>query len=117
MVMFSPEAGELFYLHVLLHTVPNPTSFEYLKTVDDVTYDTFQQACHHRGLLNDDKEWEKMLLEAVKVLGPKPAIGIFTYILAYSEPGDPSELWEKFEEDFCFDWIDPNAEDSVSQAI
>ena len=53
----SPNSGERFYLRLLLAVVRGPTSFESLRTVDGVIYETFKVACIARGLLEDDEEW------------------------------------------------------------
>jgi len=48
-----------------LHTVPGPTSFNQLKTVNGQCYLTFQSACLALGLLEDDKHWDYTMSEAV----------------------------------------------------
>lgn len=40
------------------NVVKGPTSFEGIKTVQGVTYDTFQAACKAMGLLDDDSHWD-----------------------------------------------------------
>ena len=60
----SPNSGERFYLRLLLTVVKGPTSFENLRTVSGVVYDTFKSACVARGLLEDDEEWIQCLREA-----------------------------------------------------
>jgi len=44
-------AGEHFFLCLLLTIVPGVTSFEHLRTVDDIEHPTFQAACKSLGLL------------------------------------------------------------------
>jgi len=60
----APSAGEQYYLRKLLYTVPAPTSWEFLRTVDSIRYSTFQEACAARGLLGPDDEWHRCLDEA-----------------------------------------------------
>ena len=57
MYFASPNSGERFYLRLLLTVVRGPTSFENLRTVNNVLHDTFKAACVARGLLEDDDEW------------------------------------------------------------
>ena len=59
-----PNQIEAFCLRLLLFKVPGPTSFEYLRTVDGVTYESFQEACRHHGLLEDDKQYNEALTTA-----------------------------------------------------
>src|SRR5208282_3480713 len=51
-----PSAGEQYYLRMLLYSVPAPTSWEFLRTIDGIEYPTFQEACAARGLLATDDE-------------------------------------------------------------
>lgn len=57
-------AGERFYLRLFLTVVYGPQSFEYLRTVDDVVYDTFREAAVAIGLTHDDREWVETFTEA-----------------------------------------------------
>ena len=50
----NPTAGEKFYIRLLLIAVPGPQSFENLRTVNGVWYDTFQKACVALQLVEDD---------------------------------------------------------------
>jgi hypothetical protein len=56
-----PSEGEHYYLRLLLYNVPNPTSFQFLRTYHGVIYDIFQAACMARGLLESDDQWDKCL--------------------------------------------------------
>ena len=51
----SPNSGERFYLRLLLCTVPGATSYEHLRTVNNVLYPSFKDACTALGLLEDDR--------------------------------------------------------------
>ncbi len=56
MYFVHPAAGECFFLRLLLIVVPGATSFEHLRTVDNIEHPTFQAACKALGLLQDDAE-------------------------------------------------------------
>ncbi|XP_050225551.1 uncharacterized protein LOC126675026 [Mercurialis annua] len=60
-----PNAGELYYLRMLLNLVRGPRNFEELKTINGIQYLTFQATCMAYGLLGDDKEWMHVLEESV----------------------------------------------------
>lgn len=65
MVYAHPTSGEHFYLRMLLNIVRGATSsFEEIRTVDGITYNTIQEACYHRGLFESDREWHSAIQEA-----------------------------------------------------
>jgi hypothetical protein len=66
-IHFVPSrCGEIFYLRTLLNYVKGPTSYEDIKTVGDVKYKTFKEACFALGLLEDDKEFIDALNQAAQ---------------------------------------------------
>ena len=100
----SVKQGELFYLRLLLLHVPNPTSYDYLKTVHGTLYPTFQQACVQRDLLQDDNVWDSTLSEAISIHHPKVVRSIFAQILSYGEISDPLALWQKYKTSLAEDF-------------
>jgi len=64
-VHFAPPGSrEKFYLRTLLNYVKGPTYFEDIKTVDNVKYFSFKDACFVMGLLDDDREFIDAIIEA-----------------------------------------------------
>ncbi|GFU82926.1 ATP-dependent DNA helicase [Trichonephila clavipes] len=59
-----PGNAECYYLRLLLHKIPGPTSFTALKIVTGVVQPSFQAACKALGLLEDDAHWNSTLEEA-----------------------------------------------------
>ena len=51
-----PNNIECYFLLLLLHTVPGPTLFEYLKTINSEVCDTYQVTCLHLGLLKSNEQ-------------------------------------------------------------
>ena len=51
----SPKDFGKYCLGILLHHVPGATSFEFLRTVDGQTVDSFKEPCIRRQLLLDDR--------------------------------------------------------------
>ena len=96
---------ERYYLRMLLHQKPNPISFEDLRIYKNHTYDTYQETCSAKGLLDTDEQWENTIKEGIMNLPPKAVRSIFAYILAYSFPSSPLKLWKNNKEDLCFDFI------------
>ncbi|OWY91490.1 Helitron helicase, partial [Phytophthora megakarya] len=62
-VHVSPQDPERFYLRLLLCYRRGPTSFEDLRTIDNVMYPTFHEAAMAAGYLENDREWEECFLE------------------------------------------------------
>ena len=58
-----PVSGERFYMRMLLNFVKGSTSFESIRTINGVRYDTYKEACYALGLLEDDTEWNDFLAE------------------------------------------------------
>uniref|UniRef100_A0AC35FFM5 ATP-dependent DNA helicase n=1 Tax=Panagrolaimus sp. PS1159 TaxID=55785 RepID=A0AC35FFM5_9BILA len=104
----SPTNPELFHLRILLNHVKGATSFEDLKTVGTTVCQTFTQACLELGLIEDDKEWARVLEEAEVSLSPYQMRNLFVRLLIHCQPIAPHELWEKFKkamaEDFALQY-------------
>ncbi|CAK9303228.1 unnamed protein product [Gordionus sp. m RMFG-2023] len=105
MYTVDPKSGERFFLRLLLLHVVGATSFEYLRTVNGVLYNTFKEAAFKRNLLVDDKEWEAFMEEASTFLMPIQLRQSFAFICIFCQPENPNNLWEKFKkcmiEDFA----------------
>lgn len=115
----SVKQGERYYLRLLLNHVPNPTSFDYLKTVDGILYPSFQEACSKRGLLDNDQQWYDTLNEAALYYNSKKVREIFAYILVYGEPSNPRALWESNirNTNFINDFIHDGTSNPTTQAL
>uniref|UniRef100_A0AC35FIY8 DNA helicase n=1 Tax=Panagrolaimus sp. PS1159 TaxID=55785 RepID=A0AC35FIY8_9BILA len=93
-----------FHLRILLNHVKGATSFDELKIVDGEPCQTFAQACLELGLVEDDKEWEKVLKEARLSLMPYQMRMLFVRLLIHCNPLAPEALWEEFKEDMSDDF-------------
>ncbi|KAG5536766.1 hypothetical protein RHGRI_024260 [Rhododendron griersonianum] len=103
MYFVSPNAGEIFYLRLLLSVVRGPESYECLRTVNNILHDTFKSACISRRLLKDDEEWVQCLEEAAIMKTGYQLRRLFCVILTQCSPSQPTALWDKFAMHICDD--------------
>jgi hypothetical protein len=98
-----PSAGERFYLRLLLTVVKGATSYEALRTFQDVLYPTFREACIAYGLTEDDNEWHQCLEEAKHMAVGRQMRHLFVTIIKECNPANPRALWDTFWQDICDD--------------
>lgn len=87
------SSGEIWYLRLLLSKVRGPTSFNFLKTVDGVIYNTFKEACQKHGFLAEDNEWNEVLEECAKCGFPPQIRELFVHIMTNCQVSDLGNLW------------------------
>jgi hypothetical protein len=96
MYFIHPAAGEHLFFHLLLIVIPGVTSFEHLRTVDDIEHLMFQVTCRAMGLLQDDAEWDTCMREACINQDVKRLRNIFVTLLLFCSPLNPEMLWERY---------------------
>lgn len=101
----NPAEGERYYLRMLLNHVPAPTSYSHLKTLHNITYDTFRQAAVAHGLLETDNSIDACMEEAAAYQMPCSLRQLFCIILVYCGALNPMELFLKYEEEMVDDYI------------
>lgn len=84
-----PNNSECYFLRLLLHNIRGPTSFQYLKTVNNCRYNTYREVCLKLGLLENDQHWNNSLKEAAISNSPKQIRNLFAIILTTCAPSDP----------------------------
>ncbi|XP_015124346.1 uncharacterized protein LOC107046271 [Diachasma alloeum] len=104
MYSVAPSQIELFHLRLLLIKVKLATSFEELTTVDGQRCDTFHGACLAMGLIADDTEWERAMVEGETWMMPLQLRRLFVRILIYCHSNHPDTLWEKFKDAMSQDY-------------
>lgn len=60
-----------------------------LRTVDDIVYDTFKEACGAVGLLNNDNQWHDALAENSHSYKSFHLRALFVNILVYCSVSNP----------------------------
>nr|XP_018911732.1 PREDICTED: uncharacterized protein LOC109040297 [Bemisia tabaci] len=98
-----PANRECYYLRMLLHHIRGPTSFQALRTVNGVQYETYQSACNALGLLEDDSNWDHTLAEAKLCDSPSQMRNLFSTLLVFCGLSDPMFLWNKYKESLSED--------------
>ena len=99
-----PSQMEAFCLRLLLFKVPGPTSYEFLRTVDNVVYETFQEACRQHGLLEDDSQYNDAMINASYSDSPKKMRELFCYIMTNCpDVTDRLLLWNNHKHDMSED--------------
>ncbi|XP_019189858.1 PREDICTED: uncharacterized protein LOC109184316 [Ipomoea nil] len=89
-----PNTGEIFYLRCLLNIVRGPTSFDEIKKVDGVQYNSFRDVCYARGLIEDDKEYIDAITEAATWSLASSLRKLFVTLLISSSMSKPENVWE-----------------------
>ncbi|KAG5054685.1 hypothetical protein JHK85_007195 [Glycine max] len=64
LIWVPPITEELFYLRMMLTTCNGPTSFEDIRTVENVLYPTYRETCFVMGFLQDYREFVEAIKEA-----------------------------------------------------
>lgn len=90
--MAQPGGRERFYLRLLLHHIRGAQSFVHMRTVNGVVHDTFRDACLALNRLQSDEEWDRCLTEASLASTASSLRALFTTLLIFCEPGNPSQL-------------------------
>ena len=103
MYFVHPSAGEHFYLRTLLTIVKGAESYEDLRTYQDELHPSFKAACFACGLLEDDAEWKKCLVEAGHMQTGHQLHCLFAIILLHCHPAQPHVLWDLNKVNLCDD--------------
>ena len=118
----NPVAGEVFYLRVLLHEdhCKGKISFQdMLLLPNGKQCETYKELCCELGLLNDDKEWHRVLTEAASTHLCSQIREMYVIILMFCMPNEPvtlfNEFWDSWADDFKHKGLQRNIELSEDQ--
>lgn len=90
-----PRSGELYYLRNLLNYVKGPRTFAELRTVNNVIYPTFKDACYAKGLLDDDKKYVDVITKASHWSSAHFLRKLFATLLLSNQISRPEFVWER----------------------
>ncbi|KAH1110930.1 hypothetical protein GYH30_009646 [Glycine max] len=101
LIWVPPTTGELFYLRMMLTACKGATSFEDIRTVENVLYPTYRETCFAMGFLQDDREFVEAIKEAKDQGTTNYLRKLFVLILLsdyptmpYPEGGNPASCLE-----------------------
>jgi hypothetical protein len=115
--MRTQQRGKRYFLRVLLNHVRGSTSYEDLRTVDDITYSTFRETCEKRRLVETDKSLDDALVDAKTFQMPAALQRLFATIIVFCEATNVRELWEKHKGSLCEDYKRDNSNSSVVEQM
>lgn len=93
-----PNNIECYYLRLLLITVRGATSFQNLRTINNVLCESYRDACQRLNLLENDEHWDNSLADASLAASPYQIRTLFAIIISTCFPSQPLELWEKYKD-------------------
>jgi len=110
----NPKDEERFYLRTLLYFIPGAKSFEFVRTINGVTYNTFKEAAYQLGLVDDDNECDACLKEAATYQMPIQLRQLFASILVYCQPASVKALWDDYVDALIEDFIKKGDDKNLS---
>ena len=96
MYYVHPTAGELYYLRMLLMIVKGAKNYADIRTFENKVYDTFQEACEARGLLEGDHEWILLFDEAIVSASAYQLRQLFVTVVMFCSVGNVRSLFDKY---------------------
>ncbi|KAF8245669.1 hypothetical protein K440DRAFT_646054 [Wilcoxina mikolae CBS 423.85] len=99
LIFVSPCMGELFYLYaLLLHKAAY--SYAELRTVNGVTYTTFQEAATNIGLFDNITEAELCIQEAISLYYAPYHLRFLYAQMIVDISASALDLWERYKDNF-----------------
>ncbi|MCH79269.1 ATP-dependent DNA helicase PIF1 [Trifolium medium] len=99
----APGSGPKFYLRTLLAYVKGATSFDDIKTVNNVTYNNYKDACFALGLMDDDTEFIQCIKETSYWGSGVFLRNLFASLLLSAQLHQPNIVWDNVWEDLSDD--------------
>ena len=93
LIWVPPTIGELFYLRMMLTVVKDPRSYEEIRKVGEIQYDSFRDACYAMGFLDDDREFIGAIREAFQWGSGFFLRRLFVILLLSGAMNRPKHVW------------------------
>jgi len=95
LIWVPPSTGEVFYLRRMLTHVKGATSYIDIRTVNNVTYSKFREACLALGILTNDTEHVEAIKEAKDWGSGHYLRKQFVTIMLSNSINHPEDLWNQ----------------------
>jgi len=95
--LVNPNQKERFYLRLLLLHVKGATSYENLRTVNTIVYQTYFDAAKALNLSHVEQEWDDCLKEASQFQFPTAMCELFAFICVSHNPMNSLQLFKKYK--------------------
>ena len=103
MYSVNPHQQECFFLRLLLTRLRGPTSFDSIKTVDGIKYESYRATCTALGMLESDSIWLDTMADAAEISLPEVLRDMFVVMLLFCSISSPLRVWEKFSSELSED--------------
>ena len=90
---------------MLLHHIPGPQSYDDLKTVNGLLLPSFQAACVDLGLMEDEEELNRAMVEGASLQFGDQLRNFFCSLLLFCRPADPRSFWDAHKESLMEDLL------------
>ena len=93
-IYIHPCAGELYYLSLVVNEIKGARNYKDLRTINEVVYTAYKEACFALGILGDDSEWSNALRQAAQWATGTQLRQLFITIILFCEVGDKKALFD-----------------------
>ncbi|XP_072054259.1 uncharacterized protein [Arachis hypogaea] len=84
---------DIYYMRILLAVHRGCTTYKSIRTVNGITYSSFQDACYSMGLLCDDREFIAAINEVAELASGGQLRKLFAMLLISNSISNPERVW------------------------
>ena len=95
LIWIPTSTGDFFYLRMMLSSAKGPQSYKDIRTVENMVYGTFREACFAKGFLGNDQEFIGALREANTWGSPHFLRKLFVKLLFMNTMDRPQYVWQQ----------------------
>lgn len=95
LIWVPPGTGELFYLRMMLTVAKGPCTYEDIRTIGEIQYPNFREACLAMGFIEDDMESIEAIREASDWGSGHCLRKLFVIMLISNNINRPEHVWKQ----------------------